>query len=575
MPIEGNRRNNITPNVYPVQTIRPTRQQQRENQTNENVQNPIQEVQIHVGPEVYRQYIVNHTPIAIKSEKVNDSENDMREVYELDKQIFADQDPYESYEEFRNIVQNNQLSTYVVRDENNHNTILGYYQLEPINNGDLYIDSIGLKPEYRNTRKGYYTIKYAWEKILDYATENGANTLSLHVDASNRNLVRMYQNLGFTIKETLNNYYANGTDAYYMERPVEENQSNTEISETQQEIVQSETQAENQIEKATPIATENKTTIEKTEEEQAEILLNEKIEQAKNELLEMGIAENEIKNYLNPCIIKEPSNKYQIFNDDLFECGKYLIQTIQKYSEDKEIFPYGFSTYQYNDTLNSLCDRDSSGNICKVRKDLLPYIDLFVQNKIHFSNYAKIFTKSKEEYTDGTNCITTKGLDLAIALRKYIGNSYIEDVISACLLHKQDNSKTFSDQAINTVQKALPQLPEVEGYSLSDILILSKVKDDNGDEKFDIELFNGLTKAILGQHNFSDRVFYSASEIIDANKLGCDTKALLDYGKRVWNNKGISDITWKQEYKNQKKNNQRKKLMLNYSKPARIMQQGI
>ncbi len=582
MPIEGNRRNNITPNVYPVQTIRPTRQQQGENQTNENVQNPIQEVQIHVGPEVYRQYIVNHTPIAIKSEKVNDSENDMREVYELDKQIFADQDPYESYEEFRNIVQNNQLSTYVVRDENNHNTILGYYQLEPINNGDLYIDSIGLKPEYRNTRKGYYTIKYAWEKILDYATENGANTLSLHVDASNRNLVRMYQNLGFTIKETLNNYYANGTDAYYMERPVEENQSNTEISEPQQEIVQSETQAENQIEEPTttiqeeetpvennnviqtpevPITTtepeqqENIETANQLEEEQAEILLNEKIEQAKNELLEMGIAENEIKNYLNPCIIKEPSNKYQIFNDDLFECGKYLIQTIQKYSEDKEIFPYGFSTYQYNDTLNSLCDRDSSGNICKVRKDLLPYIDLFVQNKIHFSNYAKIFTKSKEEYTDGTNCITTKGLDLAIALRKYIGNSYIEDVISACLLHKQDNSKTFSDQAISTVQKALPQLPEVEGYSLFDILILSKVKDDNGDEKFDIELFNGLTKAILGQHNFSDRVFYSASEIIDANKLGCDTKALLDYGKKVWNNKAISDITWKQEYKTQKKIN--------------------
>ena len=85
----------------------------------------------------------------------------------------------------------------------------------------MYIDSIGLKPEYRNSRKGYNAIQYAWNKILDYAENNNVETLSLHVDATNPRLLRMYKSLGFEVAETYDNYYENGAGAYFMTRPVQ------------------------------------------------------------------------------------------------------------------------------------------------------------------------------------------------------------------------------------------------------------------------------------------------------------------------------------------------------------------
>ena len=216
MPVERNNNLINTPSIIiPVRI----RREQTETQNN-NVTFPDLNEYQPVTPGLFNSYGINQ-PLQLKIERINDSESDMHEVFELDKLVFAEQDPYEDYEEFKSFINNNQLSTYVVRDENDNNKILGYYQLEPVKNGDLYIDSIGLKPEYRNSRKGYQAIKASWANILNYARENGANTLSLHVTADNRNLLRMYESFGFTIKETLNNYYGNGADAYFMEKTLE------------------------------------------------------------------------------------------------------------------------------------------------------------------------------------------------------------------------------------------------------------------------------------------------------------------------------------------------------------------
>ena len=49
----------------------------------------------------------------------------------------------------------------------------------------MYISSIALKPEYRNTKKGYEFLKHSWEEINNYAQKNDIKTLSLHVDSKN------------------------------------------------------------------------------------------------------------------------------------------------------------------------------------------------------------------------------------------------------------------------------------------------------------------------------------------------------------------------------------------------------
>ena len=293
--------------------------------TNPNEQTNEEVTEVYVAPNVYRQFAPNAQPLQISSERANDSEELMQQIYEIDKQAFAETDPYENYDEFKRIVERNQLSTYAVKGDNDE--LLGYYQLEPIKDGDLYIDSIGLKSEYRNTRKGYQAIKYSWKKILDYAKENNVQTLSLHVDNTNRNLVRMYQSLGFSIKETLENYYENGAGAYFMERPLVENQQVN--------------QAEAPTEEVQAIQTEEAENVEEPEISEAERIKAEneqKCQHAREELQEMGLDEAKINFVLKQCSQTSVFGRSKIkpFDDDIYNCCKYILQLEKDYGYNRE-----------------------------------------------------------------------------------------------------------------------------------------------------------------------------------------------------------------------------------------------
>ena len=78
--------------------------------TNPNEQTNEEVTEVYVAPNVYRQFAPNAQPLQISSERANDSEELMQQIYEIDKQAFAETDPYENYDEFKRIVERNQLS---------------------------------------------------------------------------------------------------------------------------------------------------------------------------------------------------------------------------------------------------------------------------------------------------------------------------------------------------------------------------------------------------------------------------------------------------------------------------------
>ncbi len=152
-------------------------------------------------------------------EKADDAA--LREIHKIDSEAFAETDPVaQRFEDYKADIEEQNLESYVIKDKNGK--ITGYFQLEPMNGDQLYINSIGVPKELRNTKSSFATLKQIQENIKDIALKNGAKTVALHVDASNKPLVKLYEKFGFKTVDTEQNYFANGDDALYMEADVAE-----------------------------------------------------------------------------------------------------------------------------------------------------------------------------------------------------------------------------------------------------------------------------------------------------------------------------------------------------------------
>ena len=152
-------------------------------------------------------------------EKADDAA--LREIHKIDSEAFAETDPVaQRFEDYKADIEEQNLESYVIKDKNGK--ITGYFQLEPMNGDQLYINSIGVPKELRNTKSSFATLKQIQENIKDIALKNGAKTVALHVDASNKPLVKLYEKFGFKTVDTEQNYFANGDDALYMEANVAE-----------------------------------------------------------------------------------------------------------------------------------------------------------------------------------------------------------------------------------------------------------------------------------------------------------------------------------------------------------------
>ena len=164
-----------------------------------------------------------------KVEKADDAA--LREIHKIDSEAFAETDPVaQRFEDYRADIEEQNLDSYVIKDKNGK--VTGYFQLEPKHGEQLYIYSIGVPKELRNTKSSFATLKQIQENIKDIALKNGAKTVALHVDASNKPLVKLYEKFGFKTVDTEQNYYTNGDDALYMEADVAENIGSAKKSQT-------------------------------------------------------------------------------------------------------------------------------------------------------------------------------------------------------------------------------------------------------------------------------------------------------------------------------------------------------
>lgn len=316
--------------------------------------------------------------INLKTEKVNDSENDLREIYDIDKEAFSETDPYQNYEDFIAIIRENGLSTYSIKDETNK--VLGYYQIEPIKNNDLYIDSIGLKKEYRKTKTGYQAIKQAWTEIIKYAIDNNVKTLSLHANAEDKALLNMYTKMGFVVKETLPNYYENGSSAIFMVMEIPQIESIGNSTETNKEELSPE---ESYIKAC---------------------------KEAKEEFLKFGNI-NDANKYLELCSYLD-KNGNPIFSKILSDAFLSLYKNPDLANNICNIF-------------NALKEKDKDGNIF-IRHEVLGLIKLILNKTSNIYQVTRICEKAKINEKIDTNVLYF--LNYIIDKARY----YIDEHVDNC-----------------------------------------------------------------------------------------------------------------------------------------------
>jgi len=81
-----------------------------------------------------------------------------------------------------------------------------------------HIVSVAVLPDHRRIGIGGALVDSAMKSMTSY----GADEYFLEVRKTNDAAVSVYQNLGFSIKKTLNGYYRDGEDAYLMVNKKEE-----------------------------------------------------------------------------------------------------------------------------------------------------------------------------------------------------------------------------------------------------------------------------------------------------------------------------------------------------------------
>ena len=183
-------------------------------------------------PEVYRQYYImtntNLTKNKLKKKNLSQSlqqmsvmqkseipDLDLEDAYEIFKKDFKGTYRYMSLKRFNNDLSIDKASVVVLKSQAE---TLGYYSANFPTEKNMYISAVDIAPKYRNTRQGAKIITDCWERINDIAKAHKCEKISLHVSAKKKNLIRLYQRLGFDIVKTKQEKYCDGSLSYYMEK---------------------------------------------------------------------------------------------------------------------------------------------------------------------------------------------------------------------------------------------------------------------------------------------------------------------------------------------------------------------
>ena len=113
---------------------------------------------------------------------------------------------------FKNIIQQNLSYVYKINDE-----IIGFCLMEYLpNNNIIEIALLCIKEEYKSIHLGKTLLSFC----INYCISKNYKNFSLHVSTKNIPALRLYEQIGFTTRKLINNYYNDEdpkvNDAYYM-----------------------------------------------------------------------------------------------------------------------------------------------------------------------------------------------------------------------------------------------------------------------------------------------------------------------------------------------------------------------
>ena len=136
---------------------------------------------------------------------------DIPAILEIEWECFRE-DSF-SKEQFAYLISRSKGTFYVMMEADR---VIAYVSLL-FHGGTRYlrIYSIAVHPDFRGKKVGQLLI----DQIAAIAQKQGLKRITLEVNVSNSPAIHLYEKNGFKCTSIKENYYHNGTSAYYMQRP--------------------------------------------------------------------------------------------------------------------------------------------------------------------------------------------------------------------------------------------------------------------------------------------------------------------------------------------------------------------
>lgn len=253
-------------------------------------------------------------PPNVKSSLATD--DDLVAIHKIDKENFEGSYAIdEDFSAYKADLEERGVLTYSLKSDDGK--VLGYYQLEPIENGELYIYSIGVPPELQKTKSSYAVLKKIQEEITKTANEKGVKKVVLDVDADNKALVKLYEKFGFKITGEDKGFEAGSAyHDYRMEIDVNEYYAKQAQKVKSEPEIKANTDAEAKVKPKSQV----KATLSKEE------FIDEYIELAK--AVSLDISEKDIQDFKNGKDAKKLWENYQ-------KCPEIFMKFFEKDSNGK------------------------------------------------------------------------------------------------------------------------------------------------------------------------------------------------------------------------------------------------
>ncbi|MEQ9716085.1 MAG: ribosomal protein S18-alanine N-acetyltransferase [Candidatus Asgardarchaeia archaeon] len=132
-------------------------------------------------------------------------ESDVYDIFEIERLCFKD--PY-SFHFLSELIKNYSNFSFVAEE---NNRLIGFIISRIEWDGRGHILSIAVHPSYQGRGVGTRLLITAINTLFSFVDE-----IFLEVRISNERAIRLYRNIGFEIKSSINNYYPDGESAFIM-----------------------------------------------------------------------------------------------------------------------------------------------------------------------------------------------------------------------------------------------------------------------------------------------------------------------------------------------------------------------